>query len=87
MWIKDVFMSCRNAIRLISKREIEKLTVVEKLELKLHLAACKFCNEYNKQNKLVQSFLEEKNKKNAVGLAPEFKEKMKVLIESNLSQM
>ncbi|HEY8784753.1 MAG TPA: hypothetical protein VIM16_24220 [Mucilaginibacter sp.] len=84
-------MSCRNATALIEKKEATGLSLIEKLELRVHLTACKFCNQYNLQNKIISGFMKELNKKDdikaddTVKPDPDFKQKMKHLVNSHLN--
>lgn len=46
-----IYLSCKKATFLISKKEEGKLTPVEKLQLKMHLGICDFCTRFEKQTK------------------------------------
>jgi hypothetical protein len=86
MWIKDVLMSCRRATKLLEKKELVPLRPVENMELRIHLFVCKYCSEYQKQNKVINDLMEESNLKHFKGLDPLFKAKMQSLINSRLSK-
>jgi hypothetical protein len=46
-----IYLSCKKATFLISKKEEGKLTPLEKIQLKLHLNICDFCTRFEKQTK------------------------------------
>ncbi len=86
MRIKEVLMSCRRATKLLEKKELAPLNPVENLGLKLHLFACKYCAEYQKQHQVINDLLEKSNLQNTKGLDPQFKMKMQSLITEHLTQ-
>lgn len=49
----SVMLSCDRATFLITKKEYQKLSCVENLQLKMHLMGCKFCRAFNKQNAVI----------------------------------
>lgn len=51
-----LMLSCETATFYITKKEYQKLSCKENLQLNMHLMGCKFCRAFNKQN----SFLSEK---------------------------
>jgi hypothetical protein len=86
MWVKEILMSCRHATKLLEKKELVALRPIENLELRIHLLACKYCSEYQKQHQVITDLMEESNLKNSKGLDPLFKAKMQSLINSRLSK-
>lgn len=48
-WYRAIWLSCERATFLMSKKEEGKLTLKEKLQLKLHLRICDFCTRFQKQ--------------------------------------
>jgi hypothetical protein len=46
-------LSCKRATKLIEKREIDALTVLEKMQLKLHTSMCDVCHAYKKQSTII----------------------------------
>lgn len=46
-------ISCRNATQLISRLRERELTPLERVKLRLHLAACKACNAFDRQMTLL----------------------------------
>ncbi|GAC1310264.1 MAG: hypothetical protein NVSMB24_27150 [Mucilaginibacter sp.] len=91
MWVKKALMSCRNATVLIEKKKLTGLDLIEKIELKLHLTACKYCNQYKVQDQLIDEFMKDLEEvaefkaAEAPELSADFKHKMKILINSRLN--
>lgn len=48
---KFIYLSCKRATFLMSKKEEGKLTALEKVQLKIHLNICDFCTRFEKQTK------------------------------------
>ena len=46
-------LSCREITALLSKESLTKLSLKEKIELRLHLMMCKLCARYAKQIKFI----------------------------------
>ena len=42
-------LNCKSAVKLISQSMDSKLRLIDKVELKLHLLACKGCTNYKNQ--------------------------------------
>ena len=51
--VKKIMYNCRRATMLIEKKQLTKLTVREKLDLKLHLAGCSVCKLFQRQSILI----------------------------------
>jgi len=49
-----LFLSCLKATELIEKKMHFKLSVVEKLQLKVHKSMCDACRNYEKQNYFIE---------------------------------
>lgn len=45
-----IMLSCKKATELIEKRQVNKLTIAEKLQLKMHTSMCEACSAYEKQS-------------------------------------
>jgi hypothetical protein len=50
-----IWLSCKKATFLMSKKEEGKLTLIEALQLKTHLGICDFCTRFQKQTKFFTS--------------------------------
>ena len=51
--MEKIMLDCDHATFLITKSEFEKLGCVQKIQLKMHLAYCKFCRRFAQQNKII----------------------------------
>ena len=45
----NMMLSCDTATLLITKGEFEKLSLMDELRLKMHLASCKLCRRFEEQ--------------------------------------
>ena len=54
-------ISCKQAVDFISKREEGKLSASQRFALWQHLAICRFCRAFNKQNKLLASIFKRRS--------------------------
>lgn len=52
-----LFLSCLKATELIEKNFHVKLSITEKLQLKMHKMMCKACTNYKKQSTLIENGL------------------------------
>ncbi len=48
-----IMLNCDKATLLITKSEFTKLSCVERLQLKMHLAGCKFCRRFKQQSEFI----------------------------------
>lgn len=56
IWMKSmdkIMLSCDTATLLITKGEFTRLTCVEQVQLKMHLAGCKFCRRFKQQSEFI----------------------------------
>ncbi len=56
IWKKSmdkIMLSCDSATLLITKGEFTRLSCVEKVQLKIHLASCKFCRRFKQQSEFI----------------------------------
>lgn len=51
---KILFLSCLKATELIEKQMQFKLSVTERMQLKLHKSMCKACQVYEKQSNFIE---------------------------------
>lgn len=51
--LKEIQYNCKQATFLIEKKQTGRLTLREKLELKIHLAGCSVCRIFQKQSILI----------------------------------
>jgi len=50
-------LSCKKASILIDKKSVDKLSIKEWINLKIHLSMCDICSLYQKQSKLIEKVL------------------------------
>ncbi|CAL2057977.1 hypothetical protein [Tenacibaculum sp. 190524A05c] len=48
---KFLKITCQEANEICNKSQYNEATLLEKVKLSLHIASCKFCKEYSKQNR------------------------------------
>jgi hypothetical protein len=56
IWIKSmdkIMLNCDTATLLITKGEFTRLSCMEKVQLKMHLAGCKFCRRFKQQSEFI----------------------------------
>ena len=46
-------IDCNKSVYFSTKSQYEKLSIIEKIKFKSHLMACKPCNDFNNQNKII----------------------------------
>lgn len=51
--INKVMITCSDATLYVSKKEEGKLSLLNRFKLLLHLAICKFCRLFEKQNRFI----------------------------------
>lgn len=80
-----VFLTCKKATELVEKRVINKLSPIQFIQLKLHLALCDACIVYEKFSKKMDNILAVMLKNKRITDAQpneELKQKIKNKIES-----
>jgi hypothetical protein len=87
--LKKIAYNCKKATFLIEKKQIGKITMREKLELKIHLAGCSVCRVFQQQsvmiNRMVHDLLRASNYKE-IKLDDEFKKDLQNKIEHELNK-
>ncbi len=48
-------LNCKQATEMVIKKQSEKLGLMDRLNLFMHLSMCKFCNMFAKQNELIDA--------------------------------
>lgn len=56
--IINPMISCKKASELLDKKSVLKLSVREKIALKLHLIICEACKRYKKQTRFLDKMLQ-----------------------------
>ena len=57
--LRKIQYNCRKATYLIEKRMLDKITLREKIELRIHLAGCSVCTLYNKQSRVIHQMVQQ----------------------------
>jgi hypothetical protein len=55
--IMKIAYNCRKATFLIEKQQISRITLREKIELKIHLAGCSICKIFQQQSILINKMM------------------------------
>jgi hypothetical protein len=88
-WLRKIQYNCRKATFLIEKRQAGKITLREKIELRIHLAGCSVCRTFELQsvalNGLVKRWLHGEEK-SGQHLPDSFKQQLQEKIESELDK-
>ncbi|MDD2794050.1 MAG: hypothetical protein PHD73_12780 [Sediminibacterium sp.] len=56
-----IMLSCRKATELIEKQFVVKLTLKERVQLKMHKSICDACTAYEKQSRFLNDLLKEQS--------------------------
>jgi len=87
--LKKIIYNCRRATFLIEKKLIDRLTLREKMELRIHLFGCSVCRVFDKQsaiiNKMVQQLFKAP-KDSGAHLDNNFKQELQHRIEDELNK-
>jgi len=86
--LKRIAYNCRKATFLIEKQQIGKITLREKLELRLHLTGCAICVTFMRQSALISQMAKKlvNGDSNALKLDEGFKEQLQKQINNHLDQ-
>jgi hypothetical protein len=86
--LKRIAYNCRKATFLIEKQQIGKITLREKLELRLHLTGCAICVTFMRQSALINQMAKKlvNGDSNALKLDEGFKEQLQKQINNHLDQ-
>ncbi|KOY85669.1 hypothetical protein AD998_05450 [bacterium 336/3] len=76
-----ILLTCKKATELVEKKQNKRISFKENIQLKLHLWICKACAVYEKQSKIIQSFLQKVTQKN---ISEKLSEESKKKILENL---
>lgn len=87
--ITKIAYNCRKATFLIEKRQIGKITLKEKLELKIHLAGCAVCRLFQQQSMLINRMVSNHfnhTEKEGLLLDEDFKKSLQQKIKEELGR-
>lgn len=95
--LKEIFAKGMNAIMLdcdqatlyATKNDFKSLSCLQRMQLKMHLASCKFCKNFVEQSKIITNevnVIKEIDEKNLqIHLTEQQKESLQETVESNLT--
>ncbi len=87
--LTKIAYNCKKATYLMEKQDIGKITLREKLELKIHLAGCQVCRVYQQQsaaiNRIIKIMFHEPVAEN-IKLDDKFKDELQHLIDEQLEK-
>lgn len=86
--LKRIAYNCRKATFLIEKQQIGKITLREKLELRLHLTGCAICVTFMQQSAVINQMAKKlvNMDSNALRLDEGFKKQLQKQINNHLDQ-
>ncbi len=87
--LKKIIYNCRQATLLIEKKQMVKLSIHEKLELRIHLAGCSFCRLYNTQSRMINVMVQQlfqSSVNNEIHLDDDFKKELQERIDRELDK-
>lgn len=85
--LKRIMLDCNEATRLVSIRKYNRLSLKQRIQLSLHLMACKLCKDYSEFNDLVDDSLENVCQHDHNDqLSENKKDELKSMIEKNIKQ-
>lgn len=58
-----IMLSCDDATLLMTKRSLAKISIIESMQLNMHLFSCKMCRVFKIQNELIEKELKIFDKK------------------------
>lgn len=87
--LTKIVYNCKKATYLIEKQEIGKISLREKLELKIRLAGCHICRVFQQQstaiNRMIKNMFHEPVAEN-IKLDDKFKDELQHLIDKQLEK-
>jgi hypothetical protein len=83
-----LMLSCKKATELMEKEIHFKLSILEKVQLRMHTKMCAACNAYQKNNVILEKslhnhFLSQKKEFMSLTLSEDFKKKLIKNLEDN----
>lgn len=87
--IKKIAYNCRKATFLIEKKQLETLTLREKLELKIHLVGCSVCRTFQQQSIMINQMVKDmfhSSQPQEIKLDETFKNELQERIKEKLNE-
>jgi hypothetical protein len=82
--LKKIAYNCRKATLLIEKQQLGKLSVAERIELKIHLAGCSVCRTYQSQSITLNKLIRDMFNRNEMHLDNNFKRTLQQTIDRKM---
>lgn len=83
-----VILSCKKATLLIEKRHTKPLSLIESIQLGMHLQICEKCSRYQKQSLIIETLLKQKSRSlenpSEIKLSDKSKDLIQKIIEEKL---
>lgn len=86
-YLNKIIYNCKKATFLIEKKQLDRLSFREEMELRIHLAGCGMCVLYNKQSRVINHMVQQlfqDSLKNELKLDDAFKADLQARIEEGL---
>lgn len=80
--MNDVMLSCDIATYLITRSEFDRVNCVKRMQLKMHLAGCKYCRRFAEQSKYISEQLNKIRNPETQKLSVFFNDKQKKKINT-----
>jgi hypothetical protein len=88
--MNKIMLSCDTATYLITRSEYEKLSCINRMQLKMHLAGCKYCRRFAEQSKYISEQLKKvrnpETQKLSICLTEKQKQKINTAIENQINK-
>jgi hypothetical protein len=87
--IKKIIYNCKRATFLVEKKLIDRLTLREKVELRIHLYGCSVCRLFDKQSAIINNMVQQLFRSSndvSVHLDNNFKQELQHRIEEELNK-
>jgi len=81
-----IMLTCKQATFFISIRNFQKLKLVKRLQLQLHLMACTGCRAFNQQNRIIDKTLLEFHQNTQLQSEEELSPEKKSYLKSTVNQ-
>jgi len=86
--MNKIMLSCDMATYLITRNEFEKLNYAKRMQLSMHLVACKYCRRFAEQSKYITEQLNKlknsKTQKFSICLTEKQKNNLNTAIENQI---
>ena len=86
--MNDIMLSCDTATYLITRSEYENLHCLKKMQIRMHLAACKYCRRFASQSKYISAQLDKiknlETRPDGIYLTENQKQKIRDAIEKQI---